>query len=62
MNLTCATHAVQNYMARYATKACNGAPTADCETISRIHRGGPNGCTNPDTHRYWHAIRRCYDG
>lgn len=40
-------------------KKCRENPT--CEEFSRLHKGGPNGCTNPSTLIYWAKVKECRD-
>ncbi|XP_070569343.1 lysozyme 1-like [Ptychodera flava] len=57
-NWGCSEDSVHAYMERYATRARLGTdPT--CEHFSRIHNGGPNGHTNPNTLVYWNKVQDC---
>uniref|UniRef100_A0A1I7XRE8 lysozyme n=1 Tax=Heterorhabditis bacteriophora TaxID=37862 RepID=A0A1I7XRE8_HETBA len=54
----CATQCVKAYINRYKSHcAITGENT--CQTMSRIHNGGPNGCKNPNTLGYWQAVKKC---
>jgi len=55
-DLSCATTCVQRYVARYKG-GCSGL--GDCQTMSRLHNGGPNGCRISGTVAYWNAIHNC---
>jgi len=54
--MPCSETCVQKYMQRWAAK-CKPNPT--CETYSRVHNGGPQGCKNPSTEVYWNKVRAC---
>ena len=43
-------------MCRFATEARLGRPPTN-EDIARIHNGGPNGFSNPNTVPYWDSVR-----
>ncbi|XP_045174904.1 invertebrate-type lysozyme-like [Mercenaria mercenaria] len=51
----CSSQCVQNYMARYAKRY--GCPLK-CEGFAREHNGGPNGCHNPNTLKYWEELQK----
>ncbi|KAL5022328.1 hypothetical protein ScPMuIL_001483 [Solemya velum] len=55
-DLACATSCVQAYMLRYANR--NGC-TSNCQSVARLHNGGPNGCQNPTTlNVYWPSVKK----
>ena len=35
---------------------------SECEKVSRIHNGGPNGCSAQRTDVYWQAVSQCLAG
>ncbi|KAL5022704.1 hypothetical protein ScPMuIL_001859 [Solemya velum] len=52
-DLACASGCVQTYMGKYVNKkGCS----SNCESVARLHNGGPRGCQKPSTDRYWAAI------
>ena len=54
-NLEYATRIVDAYMRRYARKAYDAK---DCETLARVHNGGPAGASKTATLAYWAKVRR----
>jgi len=59
--LSCAETCVKAYMTRYGT-FCTGGRAPTCEDYSRIHNGGPRGCTNSATNGYWAKVSSCCGG
>lgn len=57
-NMQCAEGCVKAYMNRYGTY-CTGGRTPVCQDYSRIHNGGPKGCTSSATVGYWDKVRAC---
>lgn len=57
-NMSCAQGCVRAYMNRYGT-FCTGGRTPTCQDYSRIHNGGPRGCTSSATVSYWNKIQSC---
>ncbi|CAJ0587483.1 unnamed protein product, partial [Mesorhabditis spiculigera] len=55
---SCSTTCVQNYFKRYE-RDCAGKGFGTCEQMSRIHNGGPSGCSYASTAGYWAAIHKC---
>uniref|UniRef100_A0A7E4W096 lysozyme n=1 Tax=Panagrellus redivivus TaxID=6233 RepID=A0A7E4W096_PANRE len=53
---TCALTCVKNYINRYAFECPN---KGECERISRLHNGGPQGCSAARTDVYWAAVKAC---
>lgn len=54
-DIMCSSQCVQKYMARYAKR--HGCPL-NCEGFAREHNGGPDGCNNPNTLKYWQKIQK----
>jgi len=46
---------VSAYLRRYGAEAMR---RLDYQTLARIHNGGPDGCANPRTLRYWQKVRK----
>ncbi|CAJ0943468.1 unnamed protein product, partial [Mesorhabditis belari] len=55
---SCSTTCVNNYFKRYE-KNCAGKGFGTCEQMSRLHNGGPSGCSTSATVNYWNAIHKC---
>jgi hypothetical protein len=47
---------LQNYAKRYSVNCQNNT---GCQQISRLHNGGPEGCTKSATNDYWVEIEKC---
>uniref|UniRef100_A0A914KPU0 lysozyme n=1 Tax=Meloidogyne incognita TaxID=6306 RepID=A0A914KPU0_MELIC len=61
LNKSCAykcNDSYKNYMNRYFS-LCKRPNASVCEKWSRIHNGGPNGCTAARTDLYWDKIKKC---
>lgn len=54
-SLEYATRIVDAYMRRYARRAYDAG---DCETLARVHNGGPSGATKSATLKYWERVKR----
>uniref|UniRef100_A0A7E4V559 lysozyme n=1 Tax=Panagrellus redivivus TaxID=6233 RepID=A0A7E4V559_PANRE len=52
----CAKGCVEKYINRYKG-FCTGV--GECQRMSRLHNGGPNGCHNSGTVGYWNVIHKC---
>jgi hypothetical protein len=46
---------VSAYLQRYARQAWD---EGDCQTLARVHNGGPRGAHNPLTLAYWNKVRK----
>ena len=46
---------VSAYLRRYARKAWD---EGDCQTLARVHNGGPKGAQNPSTLAYWNKVKK----
>nr|ACU83237.1 lysozyme [Ruditapes philippinarum] len=54
-DINCSSKCVQQYMKRYATHyRC----PLNCEGFAREHNGGPNGCHNSRTLKYWELLQK----
>ena len=47
---------VSAYLRRYAPK--KAWDEGDCQTLARIHNGGPRGAQNPSTLAYWNKVKK----
>ncbi|CAJ0939673.1 unnamed protein product, partial [Mesorhabditis belari] len=52
----CSKLCVEKYVKRYKRNCSN---KSQCETMARLHNGGPNGCKTTATIGYWNAIQKC---
>ncbi|KAH7696041.1 Protein ILYS-3 [Aphelenchoides avenae] len=52
----CAVKCVNAYVKRYKG-GCSGKSA--CETMARLHNGGPSGCKISGTVGYWNDVKKC---
>lgn len=45
---------VTSYLNRFAF---NAVRARDYETLARVHNGGPRGCANKETKKYWEKVK-----
>uniref|UniRef100_A0A914MS87 lysozyme n=1 Tax=Meloidogyne incognita TaxID=6306 RepID=A0A914MS87_MELIC len=60
LDYSCSVQCIRAFINRYASQ-CN-KPISACERMSRLHNGGPNGCSLARTDVYWNAVKRCAGG
>ncbi|KAF7623517.1 hypothetical protein Mgra_00010184 [Meloidogyne graminicola] len=59
LDYNCSIQCINAYMNRYLS-LCNKPNANTCEKVSRIHNGGPYGCSAQRTDIYWQSVSQCY--
>lgn len=53
-DIDCASECVREYYNKYGDRCPDDQ--SECESMARLHNGGPRGCTKSATNRYWNRI------